>query len=56
VPDRFRQVGPVLAGMPGRGEPVEVGDPSRSDADELLEAAGLAAGEIAELRSEGVVA
>jgi len=50
------QVGPVLAGMPGRGEPVEVGDPSRSDADELLEAAGLAAGEIAELRSEGVVA
>ena len=56
VPDRFRQVGPVLAGMPGRGEPVEVGDPSRSDADELLEAAGQAAGEIAELRSEGVVA
>ena len=56
VPATFRQVGPVLAGMPGRGEPVEVGDPSRSDVDELLEAAGLAAGEIAELRSEGVVA
>jgi len=56
VPDAFRQVGPVLAGMPGRGEPVEVGDPRRSDAEELLEAAGMAAGAIAALRSEGVVA
>ena len=56
VPDTFRQVGPLLAGMPGIGEPVEAGDPSRSDAEELLGAAGLAAGRIAELRSEGVVA
>ena len=56
VPDTFRQVGPLLAGMPGRGAPVEIGDPSRSDADELLGAAGIAAGEIAALRSEGVVA
>ena len=56
VPESFRQVGPVLAGMPGRGDPVEVGDPSRSDVDELLGAAGMAAGEIAALRSEGVVA
>jgi hypothetical protein len=38
------------------GEPVEAGDPSRSDVEELLGAAGIAAGEIAELRSEGVVA
>ncbi len=56
VPATFRQVGPVLAGMAGVGEPVEAGDPSRSDVEELLGAAGIAAGEIAELRSEGVVA
>ena len=56
VPDRFRQVGPVLAGMPGRGEPVEVGDPTRSDADELLAAAGVPAERIAAWREKGVVA
>ena len=52
----FRQVGPVLAGMPGVGEPVEVGDPSRSDADELLTAAGVPAEQIAAWREKGVVA
>jgi len=56
VPDVFRQVGPVLAGMPGVGEPVEAGDPSRSDADELLSAAGVPAEQIAALRERGVVA
>jgi alpha-methylacyl-CoA racemase len=56
APATFRQVGPVLAGMPGAGEPVVVGDPARSDIEELLEAAGVAAGRIAELRTKGVVA
>ena len=48
--------GPVLAGMPGAGAPVEAGDPARSDADDLLAAAGVPAGRIAELRTKGVVA
>ena len=56
APGTFRQVGPVLAGMPGRGAPVVAGDPSRSDAEDLLGAAGLAADRIAELRTKGVVA
>ena len=56
VPDRFRQVGPLLAGMPGRGAPVEAGDPSRSDADQLLTAAGVSAEQIAAWREKGVVA
>jgi alpha-methylacyl-CoA racemase len=56
VPDTFRQVGPVLAGMPGVGEQVTAGDPARSDTDELLAAAGVPAERIAELRSKGVVA
>jgi len=55
-PASFRQVGPVLAGMPARGAPVVAGDPTRSDADELLEAAGMAPARIAALRSKGVVA
>ncbi len=55
-PASFRQVGPVLAGMPGRGAPVVAGDPSRSDAEELLGAAGMAADRIAALRTKGVVA
>ncbi len=56
LPGTFRQVGPVLAGMAGAGAPVVAGDPSRSDADELLSAAGMAAERIAELRKKGVVA
>ena len=56
APASFRQVGPLLAGMPGAGAPVVAGDPSRSDADELLAAAGVPAARIAELRTKGVVA
>jgi crotonobetainyl-CoA:carnitine CoA-transferase CaiB-like acyl-CoA transferase len=56
APASFRQVGPVLAGMPGAGAPVEAGDPARSDADALLGAAGVPAARIAELRKKGVVA
>jgi alpha-methylacyl-CoA racemase len=56
APASFRQVGPVLAGMPGVGDPVLAGDASRSDTDELLAAAGVPAERIAELRTKGVVA
>ena len=56
APGTFRQVGPVLAGMPGVGEGVTAGDAARSDTDELLAAAGLPVERIAELRSKGVVA
>ncbi len=56
APASFRQVGPVLAGMEGAGAPVLAGDPSRSDAGELLGAAGLAADTITDLRTRGVVA
>jgi len=56
TPASFRQVGPVLAGMPGVGAPVAAGDPARSDAEELLGAAGVPAARIAELRTKGVVA
>jgi alpha-methylacyl-CoA racemase len=56
VPDSFRQVGPVLAGMPGAGAPVVAGDPARSDAEELLGKAGVPAARIAELMKKGVVA
>ena len=55
-PASFRQVGPVLAGMPGRGARVVAGDPTRSDANELLGAAGMAPARIAALRTKGVVA
>jgi len=55
-PTSFRQVGPVLAGMPSAGDQVLAGDPSRSDTDELLAAAGVTAERIAELRAKGVVA
>ncbi len=55
-PVHFRQVGPVLAGMPAPEVPVVVGGPSRSDTDRLLVEAGLAPAHIAELRERGVVA
>lgn len=55
-PTRFRQVGPVLAGMAPATEPVEVGDPDRSDTARLLRAAGLTAERITELEEMGVVA
>jgi hypothetical protein len=56
MPARFRQVGPVLAGMEAPDGPVVAGDPLRSDADRLLAAAGLDARHIADLRERGVVA
>jgi alpha-methylacyl-CoA racemase len=56
APASFRQVGPVLAGMAGVGEPVVAGDPSHSDIGDLLAAAGVAADRIAELLTKGVVA
>jgi alpha-methylacyl-CoA racemase len=55
-PTRFRQVGPVLAGMRPASSPVAAGDPARSDTDRLLGAAGLTARNIIELRDKGVVA
>jgi alpha-methylacyl-CoA racemase len=55
-PTRFRQVGPVLAGMAASPVPVEAGDPSRSDTDRLLADAGLTPEHIARLRERGVVA
>jgi alpha-methylacyl-CoA racemase len=55
-PTRFRQVGPVLAGMAPAVEPVVVSDPGRSDTARLLGAAGLTAARIAELEETGVVA
>ncbi len=54
--DRFRQVGPVLAGMARSDGPVVVADPPRSDTDELLGAAGLTVEHIRDLRDRGVVA
>ena len=56
APTRFRQVGPVLAGMAVPSDPIDVGDPSRSDTDRLLAAAGLTPEHIAGLRERGVVA
>ncbi len=56
VPTRFRQVGPVLAGMEGVGAPVQIGDPAHSDTEELLAAAGVRPERLAELRAKGVVA
>jgi len=53
---RFRQVGPVMAGMVVPEEPVMTPDPLRTDTDELLAGAGLSAGYIAGLRTKGVVA
>jgi alpha-methylacyl-CoA racemase len=56
APTRFRQVGPVLAGMVVPSDPIDVGDPSRSDTDRLLAAAGLTPEHVAGLRARGVVA
>ena len=54
--DAFEQVGFVLAGMDqGQAAPV-VRDATATDTDDLLAAAGYAADEIADLRSEGAVA
>jgi len=53
---RFRQVGPVLAGSTRGSEPYAVPDTERTDTEELLLAAGLAATDVERLRSQGVVA
>jgi alpha-methylacyl-CoA racemase len=52
----FRQIGPVLAGAIGRGEPVVLPDPDATDTDDLLVAAGLAPDAVADLRRRGAVA
>ncbi len=52
----FRQVGPVLAGMERLAEPVCVPDVEVTDTDELLAAAGIPAGRIADLRARKVIA
>jgi alpha-methylacyl-CoA racemase len=52
---RFRQVGPVLAGMPPVGATVVARDPLASDPERVLGAGGLAPARIAELREKGVV-
>lgn len=53
---RFRQVGPVLAGMERPEDPIVVPHPSGSETDALLAAAGLAPERIADLRAREVVA
>jgi alpha-methylacyl-CoA racemase len=53
---RFRQVAAVLAGAARATGAVALRDASDTDTAELLRAAGLAAEEIAALRSEGVIA
>ena len=55
VPQHFRQVAPVMAGMSHPPEPVVAGDPTRTDTDRLLAAAGLGAAHIDRLRQKGVV-
>jgi alpha-methylacyl-CoA racemase len=55
-PDRFRQVAPVLAGMPAASEPVAVPDPAATDTERLLAAAGLDPDTITALHNEGIVA
>ncbi len=56
APAAFRQVGPVLAGMPGAGTAAVARDAGRSDTDRLLAAAGLSADKIAALHEKGAVA
>jgi alpha-methylacyl-CoA racemase len=55
-PVRFRQVGPVLAGMVRPEGAVEVRSPTTSDADRLLDMAGIPPGRVAELKAKGVLA
>jgi alpha-methylacyl-CoA racemase len=56
APARFRQVGPVLAGMTHPEGPVPLPDPSRSDTEALLTVAGLTPSHISELKERGIVA
>jgi alpha-methylacyl-CoA racemase len=52
----FRQVGFVLAGMDRANAKVEVREPTVTDTDALLEAAGFAPDRVAALRTEGAIA
>lgn len=52
----FRQVAPVLAGMPRPEGPIELRAAGETDTAELLAAAGLAAAEIEALRRDGIIA
>ena len=52
---KFRQVGPVLAGMARAPEPVCVPDVEVTDTDALLQAAGIPADKVAALRARKVV-
>jgi alpha-methylacyl-CoA racemase len=52
----FRQVGATLAGMNPVADDREVRDPTLTDTDELLAAAGYSATEVAALRATGVAA
>jgi alpha-methylacyl-CoA racemase len=52
----FRQLAPVLAGSTPLAEPATLRPASETDTDSLLLAAGYSAGELAELRQEGVIA
>ena len=53
---RFRQVGPVFAGMERPSAPYEARDATVTDTDDLLTAAGLSADELAKLHEAGVIA
>jgi alpha-methylacyl-CoA racemase len=53
---RFRQLAPVLAGMPRPAEPVNVREAGASDSAALLAEAGLAPDRIEALRASGVIA
>ncbi len=53
---RFRQVGPVLAGQPGQGEPVDVPDWSQTSTDEVLAEVGYSPDELQALRHDEVIA
>ena len=53
---RFRQLAPPLAGMPRRAGPVPVPDPTRTDTEALLAAAGVDGDHIQRLREAGAIA
>jgi alpha-methylacyl-CoA racemase len=53
---RFRQLAPVLAGMPRPAQPVRVRDANETDTEALLAEVGLERGAIAALRASGVIA
>jgi alpha-methylacyl-CoA racemase len=55
IPDHFRQVAPLMAGMSRPEGPVVAGDPTHTDTDRLLAAAGLDDDHIGRLRQKGVV-